>query len=134
MLAERYSERMRRPIAPAALVVVLALAGCSATAEPQPAETSTTVATVTVSNIEDAETAEQATDWVLVQEPNSMTGDEVADAATKLNELAAEEHPGDDYASIKLDLNKLTLDAIGMQDAEFQVRLTDLAEQIRDLP
>lgn len=124
---------MRRLTTPVALVVVLALAGCSAPAEPQPTETPTTVATVTVSNIEDAETAEQATDWVLVQEPNSMTGDEVADAATKLNELAAEEHLGDEYAPIKLELNKLTLDAIGMQDAEFQIRLSQLAEQIRDL-
>lgn len=86
-----------------------------------------------MTDIESAETVEQAVDWVLSQESNSMTGDEVADAATKLNELAAETYTNDEYAEIKLDLNKLTLDAIGMHDAEFQIRLTQLAEQIRDL-
>jgi hypothetical protein len=120
---------MRRLIAPAALIAVLALAGCSAPSDAEPAPAGETVTAVA---IEDAATVDEAVDWVLSQDADSMSADDVADAASKLNELAAQQYSNAIYGDIKADMNTLTLDAVDGEDG-VQDRLVELTKQIREL-
>jgi hypothetical protein len=124
---------MRRLAAPVVvLAAVLALAGCSdgGSSEPTPTPTLTVGPAET---LDDAATLDEVVDYVLAQDQGSMSSDEVADAASKLNGMAADLYSDAKYGELKADFNVLTINAVQHPDEEWQPQLIELTKQVREL-
>lgn len=125
---------MRRLIAPAALIAVLVLAGCSgpAAAEPSPTPTVSVVA-----NAEAITTLDEGIAYVLAQEAGSMTSNSVLNAAQILRRLAEAEYSASKLGDIPGQLLAISVDAFGVPATdpapELQGRLAELTKQIREL-
>lgn len=128
---------MRRRLVPAALVAVLAFAGCSGgAADAAPRPTSTPTAEV-LTDAKQITSLTEGVEYVLAQDPATMTSNDIINAAQKLRKYAGEEYSNAKVGDLERELLKIALDGFDFDANEpapqLQARLTELAKQVREL-